>query len=359
MLWILWPLLSLHSTHAQDQLVERIQETRAEISEAEKKQREALSNLFVINRKIKDISRKRARLGERALAREGAVRELAQEVHELEARSERQKETLNHRLRRLYHERSQDSFQWLFAAKSPVEFERNHRFLKKIIATDHEQLKSYLAELKELRSKREQLKGRVIELARAQKEIDAQERELAVQLKEKSRLVAEIRRAKDSKLNALKGLRDQHGVEVLSYAFFERKGSLRPPIESPLVREYGTYVDPQHRFKLMHKGLFYRAPNGSGVYAVAEGRVALAAHLPGYGKSVIVDHGDNYYSFYGFNRELKVREGARVREGDVLAYTGAASPLFGPGLYFEIRHFTDAIDPRNWIKESVIKTANR
>jgi septal ring factor EnvC (AmiA/AmiB activator) len=56
---------------------------------------------------------------------------------------------------------------------------------------------------------------------------------------------------------------------------------------------------------------------------------------------------------------VKVREGEKVREGHVVAVSGGISPLFGPGLYFEIRHFTDAIDPRPWIKESVIKTAGR
>lgn len=351
-------LLNLTAHAQENKLVEQIQETRASISEAEKKQREALSNLFVINKHIKEISKKRAKLNEKLLEREGTVRTLAQEVQELEERSDKQKDMLNQRLRRLYHERSQDSFQWLFSANSPVDFERNHRFLRKIIDSDHQQLKIYLAHLKELKGKREELKSSVSELARTQKEIDYQERALGAQLKEKSRLFAELRKSKDSKLSELKAIRGQHGVDVLSYAFFERKGELRSPIEAPLIREYGTYVDAQNRFKLMHKGHFYQAPKGSQVYAVAEGTVALASNLPGYGKAVIVDHGDSYYSFYGFNKELKVREGTKVKEGEVLAITGGISPLFGPGLYFEIRHFTDAIDPRTWIKESVIKTAN-
>lgn len=341
-----------------ENLENQIQSTRATISEAEKKQREALSHLFVINKKIKDISKRRAKLNETLLQREGIVRATAQEVQDLEEKSEGHKDMLNQRLRRLYQERSQDSFQWLFSAKSPMEFERNHRFLKKIIDSDHRQLKGYLAHLRELKHKREQLKGRVHELARAQKDIEAQEKELTVQLNQKSKLVAELRQNKDVKISELKDLRGQGHDGFLSYAFFERKGSMRAPVEAPLIREYGTYVDPKHRFKLMHKGLFFQAAKGSNVHAIAEGTVALAATLPGFGKAIIVDHGDNYYSVYGFNQQLKVREGSKVREGEILALAGGISPLFGPGLYFEIRHFTDAIDPRNWIKDSVIKTAN-
>jgi murein hydrolase activator len=361
-------ILALQLAHAQapagtspaadENIADQIQETRAIISEAEKRQREALSHLFVINKKIKDISKRRAKLNETLLQREGTVRELAQEVQELEELSEQRKGMLNQRLRRLYQERRQDSFQWLFSANSPVEFERNQRFLRKIIDSDHHQLKAYLAHLKELKAKREQLRGRVLELARTQKEIEVQERELGGQLKQKSRLVAELRQSKNSKIGELKELRGSGGDGALEYAFFERKGNLRAPVEAPLIREYGTYVDPKHKFKLMHKGLFYRAAKGASVHAVAAGTVALASQLPGYGKAVIVDHGDNYYSVYGFNQQLKVREGSQVREGEILALSGGASPLFGPGLYFEIRHFTDAIDPRNWIKDSVIKTAN-
>jgi septal ring factor EnvC (AmiA/AmiB activator) len=116
-------------------------------------------------------------------------------------------------------------------------------------------------------------------------------------------------------------------------------------------------VDPQFRFHLTHKGLFYAAPQSTSIHAVFDGKVVFADQLPGYGRTLIVDHGDNYYSVYAFAQLLKVQAGAQIHEGAVLGLSGKGSPLFGPGLYFEIRHFTDAIDPRPWIKDSVIETA--
>jgi septal ring factor EnvC (AmiA/AmiB activator) len=337
---------------------EKIEETRASISEAERKQRESLSNLFVINKNIREIARKRAKLNEKMLAQEARVREAAQEFREMEERSERHKVNLNHRLRQLYQGRNQDTIHWIFSAKSPVDFERNHRFLKRMVDADHKQLKIYLLQLKELRQKREQLKGLVAGLSRMQKDIQAEESQLSAQMKQKSRHVAELRRMKDSKLSELKDLR-VHLPSEGDFAFFERKGTLPPPVDAPLKREYGTYVDPQFRFRLMHKGMFFAAKANSPVTCIAEGTVVLAGSLPGYGKSVIVDHGDNYYSVYAFAAQLRVKEGARIKEGETLALAGGRSPLFGPGLYFEIRHFTDAIDPRGWIKEPIIKTAKR
>ncbi|MBX3020707.1 MAG: peptidoglycan DD-metalloendopeptidase family protein [Bdellovibrionales bacterium] len=341
-------------------VADQIQSARASISETEKQQREALSHLFVINQRIKDMAKKSARLNNRAMEQEGHVRVLAQDVRGLEDKSQQSKDLLNRRLRQLYHDRSQNSFQWLFSAQTPVEMERNHRFLKLMIDSDHKQLKRYLTDLRELRAKRSRLKGMVGRLAEMQKELQTQEAQLTDQMRIKSRMLAELKKSKDSKLSELKGLRqsnkDLSGEVTL--AFFERKGSLRPPIDARLAREFGTFVDPTFRFRLMHKGLFYSASSGGAVNAIYAGRVALATSIPGFGKTVILDHGDNYYSVYAFCSQLKVREGSEVRDGDLVALSGSGSPLFGPGLYFEIRHFTDAVDPRSWIKEPGLRTAH-
>lgn len=358
-----WILLFLWQARAQAPAVvdgvleDRIQSTRATISEADKQQREMLSHLFVINKKIKESAHARARFNEKLMDREGQARDLAQDVAGLEEKSARQKERLNGRLRHLYQERGASSMQWIFSSHSPLELERNRRFMRKMVDSDHAQLKRYLTHIRDLRKKREQLKVMVSELARLEKQAQAQEAELNQQLGIKSKIMAELRKSKDLKLNELKDLREHTGSQTLSYAFFERKGALRAPIEAPLKRDYGTYVDPRYRFRLMHKGLFFEVGAGENVRVVSDGVVVLSARLPGYGRTAIVDHGDNYYSVYALNAELKVREGEKVREGAVVAVSGASSPLFGPGVYFEIRHFTDAIDPRGWIKESVIKTA--
>lgn len=340
------------------EVVEKIQSTRESITRDEKSQREALSHLFLINQQVKDIAKKQAQLNQKLLSQEANVRTLAQEVQGLDQKSEHQKENLNRRLRQLYQERSRGDFHWLFRADRPIEIERNHRFLRLMVDSDHRQLKAYIRSLNHLKQKRGQLKEMVGHLAGLQKEIQKQEQTLSAQMSEKSRLLNELRRNKDLKISELKDLRVKTGADNLQYAFFERKGSLKPPVDQPLAREYGTYVDPQFKFRLAHKGMFFATPSGADVRAVSGGEVVFANQLPGLGRTVILDHGDNYYSVYAFAKSLKVREGIDVREGDIVAVSGGTSPLFGPGLYFEIRHFTDAIDPRPWIKDSVIKTAN-
>jgi murein hydrolase activator len=364
-----WLALLIHTSFAQEfaapinppapDVTEKIVNTRASISEDERRQREALSHLFLINKKVKDIAHKQEQLNQKLLSQEASVRATVQEVQQLETRAEQHKGMLNKRLRQLYQERSQDDFHWLFTAQSPVELERNHRFLRRMIDSDHKQLKVYIDALRDLQAKKGELKTLVTRLALMQKQAQSQEQELTAQMHEKSKLIADLKKSKDVKLHQLKGLRDQQKDHLgdMSYAFFEKKGVMHPPADLPVAREYGTFVDPNFHFRLTHKGLFYSAARPSEVHAVFQGKVVYAGKLPGYGRTVIIDHCDNYYSVYAFASQLKVREGARVRDGELVAFTGASSPLFGPGLYFEIRHFTDAIDPRPWIKDSVIKTA--
>jgi septal ring factor EnvC (AmiA/AmiB activator) len=358
-----WMALAVHMAWAQDSRapawVDRVQTARASISEADRKQRETLSHLFTINRRIKDIARENASLNRKLMSQEASVRVLAQEVNGLRDRSERGRELLNKRLRRLYQEERHTSLEWLFSARTPVEVERDQRFLRLLVDSDHKRLKTYLSTLKTLRAKSAQLKSMVARLIAMQREQRRREGELTDQLKRKSAILAELKTTKAVKLSELKDLRDRHGEvnDSVSYAFFERRGELPSPVEGRLAHDYGTTVDPRFRFRLMHKGFFFTTKRGADVHAVFDGRVVLADRIPGYGNTVIIDHGDNYYSVYAYSAELKVKPGAVVRTGDILALSGDETPLFGPGLYFEIRHFTDAVDPRPWIKEPGVRRA--
>jgi len=80
----------------------------------------------------------------------------------------------------------------------------------------------------------------------------------------------------------------------------------------------------------------------STVKSVFDGKVAYVGPIPGFGQTVILDHGNHYYSVYSYNLETKVFQGEKVFKGQTLA-------LSGNQLYFELRHYSNAIDPEKWI----------
>ena len=131
---------------------------------------------------------------------------------------------------------------------------------------------------------------------------------------------------------------------TLNTGFFERRGSLGAPVEGQIEGPYGAVVDKTYWYRLLRKGWRYHVEKQS-VKSVFNGDVAFAGKLPGYGSTVVIDHGDHYYSVYGLMDSLKVSTGSKVREGDIIG-------LSDHHLYFEIRHFSEAIDPSKWIKDS-------
>jgi len=94
------------------------------------------------------------------------------------------------------------------------------------------------------------------------------------------------------------------------------------------------------------QGLTMRAPFGSPVRAVYPGRVAFADRYPDYGKTVIIDHGDRYYSLNANLDQIGVSAGDELTAGSHIGTVGDTGA--GPALYFELRHGVEAIDAAPW-----------
>lgn len=97
-------------------------------------------------------------------------------------------------------------------------------------------------------------------------------------------------------------------------------------------------------------GLLISGAAGEEVHAVADGRVAFANWLKGYGLLVIVDHGHGVMSLYANNDALLKNAGDVVRAGEALATVGSSGGQGRNALYFEIRQNGKAVDPRTWLR---------
>ncbi len=116
----------------------------------------------------------------------------------------------------------------------------------------------------------------------------------------------------------------------------------RWPVRGPLLRRY-------HPGGIGKKGIAIGGRPGTPVRAAAAGRVVYAGSgLVGYGRLIIVKHNDTYLSAYGHNRRLLVREGQRVRAGQVIATLGSSGAT-RPMLHFEIRRNGRPVDPLRYL----------
>jgi septal ring factor EnvC (AmiA/AmiB activator) len=96
-------------------------------------------------------------------------------------------------------------------------------------------------------------------------------------------------------------------------------------------------------------GIEIGATEGGPVRAVHEGTIAYAEPFTGYGNLVIIDHGAQAYSLYGYLASLEVARGARIERGELLGSAGQ-TPTGAPALYFELRIDGKAVDPLEWLK---------
>jgi septal ring factor EnvC (AmiA/AmiB activator) len=127
--------------------------------------------------------------------------------------------------------------------------------------------------------------------------------------------------------------------------FKSLKGKLRWPAHGHLSQRFGSRRGGSG---LTWQGVLITAPEGGGVRAVSQGRVAFADWLRGFGLLLIIDHGDGYMSLYGQNQALYKEVGEWVDSGEVVATLGASGGQTDAGLYFELRHKGRPQNPLKW-----------
>jgi septal ring factor EnvC (AmiA/AmiB activator) len=121
----------------------------------------------------------------------------------------------------------------------------------------------------------------------------------------------------------------------------------------PVSGERRVNYGDRRQGEMRWKGVVLNAQPGESVRAIQGGRVVYADWLRGYGLLTIVDHGEGYLSLYGYNQSLLRDVGEWVSTGDELALAGQSGGREQPGLYFEIRHRGDAVNPNRWCTRRV------
>ena len=109
---------------------------------------------------------------------------------------------------------------------------------------------------------------------------------------------------------------------------------------------FGFRIDPVYKVTKFHAGLDFTAPQGTPIYATADGRIKNASSSSsGYGVHVIIDHGYGYETLYGHMVRVKVRAGQQVKRGEVIGWVGNTGKSTGPHCHYEVRKNGNAVDP--------------
>lgn len=128
-------------------------------------------------------------------------------------------------------------------------------------------------------------------------------------------------------------------------------GALGWPVEGTVVYRFGRSVRPNGT-AVRNNGIGIAAPAGTPVKAVDGGTVVMSGPFEGYGPTVIVSHGEGYYSLYLYLRDISVKDGAEVKRGEVVGTVGGTSTPEGAHVEFQIRApGGPAVDPLAWLQK--------
>ncbi len=122
------------------------------------------------------------------------------------------------------------------------------------------------------------------------------------------------------------------------------------PVNSNVISGFGWRMHPVLKQEMMHEGVEFEAPLGTGVRAAAAGTVKAVTDSAQHGKTLIIEHGQNLETVYGHLGEVLVKQGDAVSQGQIVAKSGKSGITVGPMLYFELRENGKAIDPQTRLK---------
>jgi len=127
------------------------------------------------------------------------------------------------------------------------------------------------------------------------------------------------------------------------------RGGLEWPAAGPVSGRFGQATS-RLGGTAVRNGIEIGATEDAAVRAVHAGTVGYADVFTGLGNLVILDHGGNNYSLYGYLQSIRVERGATVETGAELGRVGL-SPAGPPALYFEMRIDGRSVDPLQWLKK--------
>lgn len=387
------------------ELREKIDALQKDIVAAESSRSEASDQLRDAERSISRIQHELHELGSERGELQASLRDLSQQAKALGESLAAQQARLARLLYNQYLQGAPDSLQLLLNGDDPNQIARDLHYLGAVATARGEllvQIDETLTKKRELASrvgereaalsaveaKRKESHERLVAqraerqatLARIASDIAARKKEVGALQRDEKRLTQLIdrlgkmlaeraaaarrqaaksapagERATSPETAGQKGARaaTQQGAELQnaelpqaapSGNFARLKGSLRLPVRGSVANRFGA---PRQEGSTW-KGLFIRSAEGSEVKAIAGGSVVFADWMRGFGNLLIVDHGDGYLSIYGNNEALLKNVGDRVRGGDTIASVGNSGGNPESGLYFEIRHQGQALDPLKW-----------
>jgi septal ring factor EnvC (AmiA/AmiB activator) len=137
--------------------------------------------------------------------------------------------------------------------------------------------------------------------------------------------------------------------------FSSLRGQMEPPVDRPSHVNFGYKRQKNSQLSFLSTGLYFETIGGESVMSPYQGQVTFIGELPYWGKILVLDHGDSYFTVYANLSDLSVRLGDQINPQQKLAHVSNKKYDRKSGFYFEIRHYSEPQNPKEWFREGVIQ----
>jgi len=359
----------------------RLEQIRRERDRLQEQQERLTGQVHDVNEELRNLERQRESTGKIVGEIERQITGLSSQLDRSSAEvilaednlAER-RAVLDRRLVDIYKRGPLYTFQALLAAESFGDLLSRYKYLyltsrqDRALVTDVEKLRNRVIhqrndlldvrkQLDRSREEREAEFAKYSELAQTrerrlrtlQRSARSTERRLSALEKDEARLtnlLAAMERARRD--DASRGLR---GAAPLPGSITTADlGNLDWPIQGTIVYRFGRDTLPSGGI-IRWNGIGISAAAGTAIHAVESGKVRLVGQFGTYGLTVVLEHGNGYYSVYSHLQQAGVKLGASVTKGQAIGTVGGENTDYGPHLHFEIRGENQvALDPADWLK---------
>lgn len=328
------------------------------LEQAKNKERNLVREINTIDQEIEIISEKidslEKHLNKILVYKKEAERRLMIAQNKLKASRER----LSEKIFLIYRYGNVGYLELLLGASDPYDFLTRYRFLSQLAKEDAMLIKSVQEEMENVKKWRVELNNKEKDIKDTRRELLEQQNFLSRKKEERNRLLARTASERAEYEKALKELEESSRVlESLIRRLQQATkgpglvGNLFWPTTNRLITShFGYRRHPIWGIRMFHSGIDISGNYGDPIYAVNDGRVIYSGWQSGYGKVIIIDHGNNMSTLYAHCSQLLVGEGTAVKKGQIIGKVGSTGWSTGNHLHFEVRKNGTPIDPLSMVK---------